>query len=148
VGQVALPGSGVVYVDTNAVIYFVEDIEPYRAASEPLWAALRAGAQEVVTSDLTLLEVLVKPLRVGDLAFVALYRNLLLATAGLTSMPIDRPILEAAAGLRATVGLKTPDAIHAATALQAHATLFVTNDPAFRRVPGLNVAVLAEVASS
>jgi predicted nucleic acid-binding protein len=135
-------------VDTNAVIYYVEKIEPYRSASTPLWDALRAGTQEIVTSDLTLLEVLVKPLHKGDVPLAALYRNLLLGTVGLTSLPIDRTTLEAAAGLRATLGLKTPDAIHAATALLAKATLFLTNDPGFRRASGLNVGVLADIAAS
>jgi predicted nucleic acid-binding protein len=62
--------------------------------------------------------------------------------------PITLPILEAAARLRATTGLKTPDAIHAATALAAHNTLFLTNDSDFRRVPGLPVTLLSEVVSS
>ena len=147
-GQIVLPASGPVYVDTNAVIYFVEKIEPYRSASAPLWDALDAGTQEVITSDLTLLEVLVKPLKMGDIALAAVYRNLLLGTLGLTSLSIDRGILEAAAGIRAALGMKAPDAIHAATALAGKAAMFVTNDSRFKLVSGLNVAVLAEVAAS
>lgn len=147
-GQVVLPVSGAVYVDTNAVIYYVEKIEPYRSASVPLWDALNAGTQEVVTSDLTLLEVLVKPLRVGDVPLATLYRNLLLGTIGLTSLPIDRTTVEAAAAIRAAVGLKTPDAIQAATAILGKATLFLTNDPGFRRVSSLKVAVLSDIAAS
>jgi predicted nucleic acid-binding protein len=50
--------------------------------------------------------------------------------------------------LRANHNLKTPDAIHAATALAAGCVLFVTNDAGFRCVPGLPVAVLSEVAAS
>jgi hypothetical protein len=50
-GQLALPPSGSVYVDTNAVIYLVERIEPYLSASAPLWNALHAGTQQVVTSQ-------------------------------------------------------------------------------------------------
>jgi predicted nucleic acid-binding protein len=143
-----LPATGAIFVDTNTVIYYVEKIEPYRSASAPLWDALNAGTQEVLTSDLTLLEVLVKPLRAGDVPLATLYRNLLLGTIGLTSLPIDRNTLEAAAALRAAVGLKTPDAIHAATALLAKATLFLTNDPGFKKVSNLNVAVLADIAAS
>jgi predicted nucleic acid-binding protein len=137
-----------VYVDTNAVIYLVERIEPYLSASAPLWDALHAGTQAVATSQLALLEVLVKPLREGNAVVANLFRNVLLGTAGLSCLPITRGILEAAAQVRAQYNLKTPDAIHAATALDARSALFVTNDAAFRRVPGLNVAVLAEVAAS
>src|SRR5579885_1807997 len=107
-GQLTLPSSGNVYVDTNAVIYRVERIEPYLAASAPLWDALDAGSASVVTSELTLLEVLVKPLRDGNTALASLYRTVLLGTAGFTCVPITRTILEAAAQLRAAHQLKTP----------------------------------------
>lgn len=147
-GQLTLPSSGNVYVDTNAVIYRVERTEPYLAASAPLWDALDAGLVSIVTSELTLLEVLVKPLREGNTALASLYRTVLLGTAGFTCVPITRAMLETAAQLRAAHQLKTPDAIHAATA-QAHgSTLFVSNDKGFRRVPGLPVAVLREIAAS
>jgi predicted nucleic acid-binding protein len=128
------------------VIYRIEQIEPYLTAAAPLWDALDAGTVQVATSELTLLEVLVKPLRDGNFTLAALFRSMLLGTAGLTCYPITRAVLESAAQLRAAQQLKTPDAIHAATAVAAGCTLLVTNDPAFRRVSGLNVAVLSEVA--
>jgi predicted nucleic acid-binding protein len=147
-GQLTLPAAGSVYVDTSAVIYRVERIEPYLTASLPLWDALDAGQAQVATSELTLLEVLVKPLRDGNLSLATLYHTVLLGTVGLNCHPVSRAVLESAARLRAAQHLKTPDAIHAASALVAGCTLFVTNDPAFRKVIGLNVAVLSEVAAS
>jgi predicted nucleic acid-binding protein len=54
-------------------------------------------------------------------------------------------VIERAAALRAATSLKTPDAIHAATALIEECTLLVTNDALFRRVPGLNVTVLRDL---
>lgn len=147
-GVITLPGFGIIYVDTSAVIYRVEQIEPYLSASIPLWDALHTGRQQVVTSELCLLEVLVKPLRDGNAALAMLYRNVLLGTAGLTCLPITRSLLESSAQIRASHNLKTPDAIHAATAREAGCVLFVTNDPGFRRIPGLNVAVLSEIAAS
>ena len=39
-------------------------------------------------------------------------------------------------------GLKTPDALHAASALQAACTLFITNDDDFRRFEELPVVIL------
>jgi predicted nucleic acid-binding protein len=41
-----------------------------------------------------------------------------------------------------------PDAIHAATALTKGNITLVTNDPGFKRVPGLSVVVLREILSS
>jgi predicted nucleic acid-binding protein len=147
-GQLILPAAGTVYVDANAIIYRVERIEPYLSASAPLWDALDQGTVQVETSELTLLEVLVKPLRDGNATLVALLRAVLLGTAGLHCLPVSLQVLELAADLRAQYGLKTPDAIHAATAQVLGCACFVTNDVGFRRVPALPVVVLSEVAAT
>jgi predicted nucleic acid-binding protein len=147
-GQLSVPATGKVYVDTNAIIYHVERVEPYYTAGVTLWDALDQGRVEVETSELALLEVLVKPLRDGNLPVANLFRAVLLGTIGLTCHPISRQVLEAGAQLRAQFNLKTPDAIHAATAIAARSVAFVTNDAGFRRVPHLPVQVLSEVAAS
>ena len=54
-------------------------------------------------------------------------------------------VFKDAARLRAETGLKTPDALHAATALRAGCALFITNDADFRRVPGLPIIVLDDL---
>ena len=146
-GTLTLPPSGSVYVDANAIVYRVELVQPYLAVTIPLWNALRAGEQQVVTSELSLLEVLVKPVQLGDTRLQNVFRRILYNTRNFDCLPITRSVLEIAADLRATTRLKTPDAIHAATALDAGCALFVTNDPAFRHVPRLNVALLSEVAA-
>jgi predicted nucleic acid-binding protein len=46
------------------------------------------------------------------------------------------------------LGLRTPGALHAATALAVGCALFVTNDPGFRRITGLSLAALSEVLAS
>jgi predicted nucleic acid-binding protein len=66
VGRLAVPASGRVYVDTQVVIYTVEKHPVHERRLRPLWQAVQAGSIEVVTSELTLLEVLVAPLRRGD----------------------------------------------------------------------------------
>jgi predicted nucleic acid-binding protein len=143
VGRLIVPASGPIYVDTNTVVYHVERSEPYHSLTSPIWDALDEGRSEVITSELTLLEVLVKPLREGDSDLVSLYRTVLLGS-DLLCLPIDRTILEIVANLRATYRLKTPDSIHAATALRHGSSLSLTNDTDFRKVAGLNVAILGE----
>ena len=57
-------------------------------------------------------------------------------------------LTQRAAQLRATVNLKTPDAIHAATALHEGVALFVSNDAAYRRVPSLPVTLLDDALTA
>jgi len=140
-----LPESGTVYLDANGFIYSIERIDPYRSMLDTLWLTVSVGQVKVVTSELTLLEVLVKPLKVGDATTATLFRTVLKHTPDVQMLRITQSVLEAAANLRATLGLKTPDAIHVATALLNNSVLFVTNDSAFRRVTDLNVTVLSEL---
>ncbi len=147
-GRLILPEVGPAYVDANAAIYRFEGVEPYSTASAPLWDAIQDRTLLVVTSALTLLEVLVKPIRDGNDQLAATYRRVILETEGLECVAIDRKILNSAAQIRARCRLKTPDAIHAATALHLRTTVFITNDAGFRRVPGLNVVLLDEVVAS
>jgi predicted nucleic acid-binding protein len=142
-GTLTLPTSGQIYVDANAVIYAIERIEPYRTLLEPLWQAAYAEDLAIITSELTWLETLTKPLRDQNSQLEALFRAFLSAQE-VTLLPATLPLWEQAARLRG-LGLKTPDALHAATALTQQCVLFITNDPIFRRVPNLPVVVLADV---
>lgn len=142
-----LPASGTVYLDANGFIYSIERIDPYRAMLDTLWQTVSTGQITVVTSELTLLEVLVKPLKVGDATTATLFRTVLRHTPDVQMLPITQSVLEAAANLRATLGLRTPDAIHIATASLNGCLLFVTNDSAFRRVSDLTVTVLSELVT-
>jgi predicted nucleic acid-binding protein len=147
-GPIVLPATGLLYADTCAIIYRVEGVEPAFSASAPLWDALENRTREACTSQLTLLEVLVRPLRENRFDLADLYRKTVLRTTGLACLPIDLRVLDTAARVRADHGLKTPDAIHAATALLNECTLFLTNDAVFRRVAGLPVVLLSEVAGT
>ena len=147
-GGLTLPEHGAVYLDANSIIYSVERIEPYRTVLQPLWEAAKAGKITIATSDLTLLEVLVVPLRTGNKVLEAGFRALLQYSSDVQLIAITHAIFEQAASLRARTTIKTPDAIHAATALLAGCALFVTDDSAFRRIPGLPVALLSEALSS
>ena len=143
-GPLTLPAHGPVYLDANGFIYSVERVEPYRTLLEPMWQQARAGEFDVASSDITVLETLVKPLREGDEVVEMLLRSMFDAQE-VSLIPATRELWEDAARIRADTGLKTPDALHAATALRAGCALFVTNDTDFRRVEGLPVVVLDDL---
>lgn len=146
-GQLIIPASSVIYIDTSVVIYSVEWNPDYYALLQPLWLKFQTGEIELVSSELILMEALVLPFRNSDTFLLNAYEQLLLSEK-MRLIPINQTVLRQAANLRATANLKTPDAIHAATALAVNCIQFITNDKGFRNVSGLPVVVLSEVLAS
>ena len=144
-GSLILPSSGPLYVDTQVLIYSVEHHPVYAPVLRPVWQAAQAGTHEIVTSELSILETLVVPLRRGDGRLVADYEALF-QQPGIRLLPITQQVLREAARLRATVpSLRTPDAIHAATAASAACPIVLSNDRDLRRVPGLPLTLLDDL---
>lgn len=143
-GLINLPGSGVVYLDANSIIYAVEKHPDYAPLLDHLWPAAQAQTIELISSELSLMECLIGPLKSGDLVLQTTYETTLLRSE-MRLLAITQSILRDAAQLRAATKLRTPDAIHAATAKQVGCSLFVTNDTGFRAVPGLPVVILDDL---
>lgn len=147
-GLLTLPASGLVYVDAQIAIYTVDVHPRYAPACRPLWEAVKAGSVTAVSSELTLMETLVGPLRTGD-ARQAMLREALWQQPNTRLLPITRDVLREAARLRALrIALKTPDALHAATSFVHGCALFVTNDIGFRSIAGLPHVILDEVLAA
>lgn len=143
-GSLIVPSAGLVYLDANSVIYSVEKHPVYWSLLQPIWLAAKGKTIEIVSSDLTLMETLVGPLRSGDTALANTYEQLF-QQAQTRLLPITQHILREAAHLRATTKLKTPDALHLATAQQTGCALFVTNDAGFRGVASLPIVILDDL---
>jgi predicted nucleic acid-binding protein len=75
------------------------------------------------------------------------YEQLLTRSRGILVIDLSRDQLRAAAQLRATTGMKTPDALQLAAALTTGCTAFVTNDRRMPNIPGTRVLQLADYAS-
>ena len=146
-GQLIIPPNSKIYIDTAVAIYSVEWNPEYFELLRPLWLKFQAEEIELVSSELILMETLVLPLRNKDSLLINAYEELLLSEP-MQLIAIDQSILRQAANLRATNRLKTPDAIHAATAMAANCDLFITNDNGFRNLGELPVVILSEVLES
>lgn len=132
-------GNGPVALDTAGFIYFIEAHPVYLPALLPLFTAADREELTIVTSAVTLLEVLVVPYRAGNLALATRYEELLARSRGVRLQEIDRAQLRAAAHLRAVSGVRVPDALQLAAALAEGCTAFVTNDQRLHSLPGLPV---------
>ena len=135
-----------IYVDSPVIIYSVERVEPYSALLDPLWRQVETGECFVVSSELVVAEILVKPIREGNSALAMELRSVL-DSSDLSLVPATRPVWDEVARLRAMTGLKTPDALHVATSLMAGCDLFITNDDDFRRVADLPIVVLDDLVN-
>lgn len=128
-------------LDTAPLIYFIEESPAYIDRVQPFFECMEHGDFTVVTSTVTLLEVLVQPLRMQERTLAEEYRDILLNSKLLT-FDISAEISEQAAGLRAKYNLRTPDAIQISTALKAGATLFFTNDIRLPEIPSIQILLL------
>jgi predicted nucleic acid-binding protein len=146
VGLIGSLPEGPVAIDTAIVIYLMERNETYLPVVRPLFEAADRGGLELVTSAVTLLEVLVVPYRAGDADLAARYEALLTRSRGLTLVDLDRPLLRAAAQLRAVHGVRTPDALQLAAALTRRCGCFLTNDRRMPELPTLPVVQLRDFA--
>jgi predicted nucleic acid-binding protein len=138
--------AGAVAVDTAIFIYLIEGHPRYLPAILPLFEAADRGDVELVTSAVTLLEVLVVPYRAGDLALAERYEALLTRSRGVLLVELERNLIRAAAQLRAVHGVRTPDALQLAAGLTARCGSFLTNDRRIPSFPGLPVVQLDDVA--
>lgn len=134
----------IVFFDASALIYLLEGCEPFGARVRDALAALahaHAGAGAAV-SRLSWLECRVGPMKADDAATLALY-DAFFARPDLIWVELGREVVELATAIRVRYGLRTPDALQAASCLQLGARhVLLTGDAAFERVHGLNVTVL------
>jgi len=89
----------------------------------------------------TLLEVLVHPLRSNNRELATEYRDILL-NSRLMTIEVTNAIAEQAAQLKATHNIRTPDAIQISAALNAGATHFFANDIRLPEIPSIQTLSL------
>ena len=141
----ALAGHRLVALDTSVWIYHFEGSAAHGQAADSVLEAIAQGHVEAVASELVLLELLVAPLKKGTLDAADEIELTLLHFPHLQLAPVTRAVFLHAAEIRARYGLRTPDAIMLATAIESGATLAVTNDHAWRRVEEVEVLLLREL---
>jgi predicted nucleic acid-binding protein len=127
-----------IYLDANVFISAYESRGP---RSDSAWAILEAvekGEFSAVSSELTLAEIMVGPIRDGDDKLSSHYHEMFRSGEHFLVAPIERDVLLEAAALRGVVGsLRLPDAIHVATARLQECKFIVSDDRRLPTAPGL-----------
>ena len=135
----------IIFLDACIIIYQVEAVpafhEKVRSAVSGILAE-HPGSRFSV-SRLSLLECLIKPVRERNTSIIERYRSFF-AASDLAIVEIGPQVIDRAIMLRADTGLRTPDAIQAASALNLpEPSIFITGDRAFSRVPGLKSHIIS-----
>ena len=141
----ALRGVSRLAFDTAPIIYFVEANPTYDSLVSNIFSRVADGEIEGWTSVISLSEALVQPIVAGRTDLQKSYRELLLKSSNFHTLPIGTTVAEGAARLRAIYGLRLPDAIQIAFAIDKGCQALVCNDHAMRRVTELSVLVLDDL---
>ena len=131
-----LPERALLLIDSAPIIYVLEDHPQFGPRFAPLFAAHAAGRLRCAVTTNTLAEVLVGPLRAGDVELAQRYRAIL---ESWQPVALDLDIAASAARLRASLRLGLADAVQAASALAINAAALVTHDRDFSRLHSLRI---------
>ena len=115
-----------VFWDTNLFIYLFEDAGERADRVAALRSRMLERRDDLLTSTLTIGEILVKPLQALRTDLARQYEQRIAQVA--TIVPFDMEAARAYGSIRASAGIKGADAVQLACASAARANLFVTND--------------------
>lgn len=135
-----------VFFDTHVFIYMFEGLEPNRSRVLGIRKRMLDRGDRIVTSAMTLGEVLVKPTKLGQTSLIEQYDRAIRSTAQVVNF--DASIAWRYASLRATHTLRSADAVQLACAAHFGVDLFITNDKHLHKldVPGIGfIAPLEKV---
>lgn len=136
--------SKTLFLDTAPLIYYIEGYKAYEDKLDELFELNRKGRISFVISTITLLEILVKPLREDRFDLAEQYKDLLTDSANIKIVDIDRFIASEAASLRAKFFFKTPDSIQIAAA-SLHCDFFLTNDKRLKLAENRKIVLLSDL---
>ncbi len=134
-----------IYIDTAPLIYLVEKHTHYFAKMLSIVGFIETAPLQVYTSVISFTEILVQPLRLGNTDLAQEYYDILASNNDYTIVSITVEIAVSAAAIRARYRLRTPDAIHAATAIKSDCDAILTNDRDFRRLQDINVLIMDDL---
>ncbi|MFA5995255.1 MAG: PIN domain-containing protein [Patescibacteria group bacterium] len=129
-------------LDTCVFIYHLDKHPTYFENARAYLKQIQNQQVSAVFSAIGLVELLTGPNKIGDWMLAVRYRNFFDNLTGLTVQQTNNTIIEVASYLRATYNIRTPDAIHIATAIDFGASTFITNDKSLTKIEEISVKLL------
>jgi predicted nucleic acid-binding protein len=121
-------------LDTTVFIYHFEENPTYLPLTLELFTSIETGTRTGITSTITLLEIIVRPLALNRSDIARKYEALLVNFPNIRIVDLDRDIIRQAAQLRAEYHISSPDALQIGASLMHRASAFITNDRRLERL--------------
>ena len=123
-----------IFWDTNLFIYLLEDYGQFSADAAALRTNMLTRGDQLLTSALTLGEIMIKPMQAGDVERCRKYEIAISSAA--TVVPFDVQAARRYASIKCDRSVRAPDAVQLSCAASAGVDLFITND---KRLQGKHV---------
>ena len=141
-----LESTSKVGLDTTIFIYHFENHPIYSPLTRELLSSIEKGDRKGITSSITLMEIIVKPLSLVRNDIARKYEALLMNFPNLDVVDLDRDVIRQAARLRAEYQLRPPDALQVSACLLGGSKTFITNDRQISRLrEKLDIIVLDDL---
>ena len=133
-----------VYFDTNPIIYFIERNTQFVELVTPVFEMIGEDSILAFTSELSLTEVLIKPIRDNRIQIIQTHKELLLDPELFTLISPTQDTFLLAAELGAKLVMRAPDAIHMACAIESKCKYFLTNDKGIKSTADVTVVQISD----
>lgn len=134
-----------IFLDTAPIIYYIEAHAEYGPLVSEVVKAFQSGRMKAYSSVITLVEVLPKPIAMGNESLAKDFSNFLIAGKDIITLEITSEIARKAGTLRGRYPfLKTMDAIQIAASMEVGANAFFTNDIQLKRVTEISAVILKD----
>jgi predicted nucleic acid-binding protein len=137
-------GMSRIFWDTNLFIYLLEPNEKFSPMTRELRIKMLRRGDVLLTSTISLAEVLVKPTQAGDEQRCRRYERAI--ASAVTLIPFDIRAARHYASIKTSRAVTPPDAVQLSCAATVGVDLFITNDDRLQneQIPGIQFIVPLE----
>jgi predicted nucleic acid-binding protein len=130
-----------IFWDTNLFIYLFEDYGAFSKDVDALRTKMIKRGDQLLTSTITVGEILIKPLQAGNKRLCESYETAITSSA--TLIPFDLKAARLYASIRSSRSVQAPDAVQLSCAGSGGVDLFITNDDRLqnKQIPGIQFIV-------
>lgn len=131
-------------LDSMEFIYFLEDNSQFGALSEVIFELAERNKITVISSILVLIEVLTGYRRANDETSEQEFKQMMKEFPNIEVYDLNNHLINKVVDLRTKYNIKTPDAIHIATAIENKAEAFITNDKLLSKIKEIKIICLSD----